>query len=257
MTKDKVNISPSVLRILAFITDFIIVSLFCKLGLIPFVLEQDWDLADNNEIWVGVLPAYFLALVFFILRDAFGGAGFGKRFLNIRTAKAVQNFPTPSIIDQLKRNITLLLLPIEIYRLLFNPLCRRLGDALAGTIVIEKALVIARIRFVSIRVLSLFAAAGFLWLTYIFAAPYQLKKTAYYRVAAEAVLANVNYSLLEDGVQPEITEISYIEGIYYIELELQHDEEKFVFDTELIKTGNTYQLLDLKPHDGADEQMDK
>lgn len=78
-----------------------------------------------------------VVLILFFLKDMIKGISIGKLLMGIAVKYDDGTMTTPKILNLFKRNLPLLILPVEIYTLFFNEDKRRLGDKFANTIVIN------------------------------------------------------------------------------------------------------------------------
>ena len=118
-------------RFIAFLIDWLIIVfpiyiyITNKVGLNPRV-------EDAIPMLIGLL----ILVILILLRDlAFGNASIGKKIMDLKVVD--ENNKKPSVLKLIKRNTTLLLVPLELISILMDKDARRMGDQLANTKVIS------------------------------------------------------------------------------------------------------------------------
>lgn len=122
------------LRLFALLVDYLLAIVLLNIA-DKLLLGAGWDLRPPPAPgWrTGWLVGGAALLV---LRDALGGRSPGKWFTGIAAVRADDPVAAPSLVACLLRNLTLVLLPVEAVLVFTDPYCRRLGDRLAGTVVV-------------------------------------------------------------------------------------------------------------------------
>lgn len=112
---------------------FYIVSALCFYLFVDFNYAGDlndiYSLFDSGFIYS--LSAFFAGIIFYLNKDIQSGRSFAKKFYNVQIVD-VETGKTASPIKCVFRNVTYVILPVELFFLVRNPE-RRLGDFIAGT----------------------------------------------------------------------------------------------------------------------------
>ncbi|MDT8446101.1 MAG: RDD family protein [bacterium] len=179
------QIATTAKRYLAFMVDYTWIMLVLA-GIYPFFLPNDWDLMGTQDLVVQLIPVYLIGLALFVLRDSIAGQSIGKAFLNLYVAKVDPNLVLADQSQRIKRNLFLILLPIEIVVMLLDDYARRLGDKYALTLVAE-VVKPPKVRRVTHKALAAMTLVSALWSLYTFAQPISIKKSQGYLMASEAL----------------------------------------------------------------------
>lgn len=196
-------------RFLAFMIDYTWIMLVLA-GAYPFFLPEQWDRLGTGELVPHLIPVYILGVALFLLRDSFGGQSIGKAFLNLYVAKVDKELPVAEQSQRIKRNLFLVLLPVEIFFMLKDDYARRLGDKFALTLVAE-VVKPPKVRRVTHKALAAMTLVSALWTLYIIGQPVAIKKTQGYAIASEAAL---NYGPLQEAVG-SFSEFTYWPDVSY------------------------------------------
>ena len=124
------------LRLFALIVDYMAIVVGVKLLQQLFMGDQ-WDLAPSGTTGE-TLPVGWLALLVLgvLVRDMPNGSSIGKWMSGIQVAKLIRMDRPPPLGMLALRNLAMVLLPLEAVLVFTDPYYRRLGDRLAGTVVI-------------------------------------------------------------------------------------------------------------------------
>ena len=178
-----VTLSPHHLRLFALIIDYLIIVIVLNLG-DQIAMGEHWDLrplptgdSPNLLRWIGG------AVMLFLVKDAMFGRSPGKWFTGIAIRRADDPRSAPVRTGLLKRNVALLLLPVEAVLVFTDPHYRRLGDRWAGTVVI----VPPRVTRLGRRVLAFSILVLGVLLTAFLVAPWNMRRTAAYQEAERIV----------------------------------------------------------------------
>lgn len=183
--EEKKIIATSAKRVFAFVVDYSIVALIL-MGAHPLFLPVDWDLISYNQVLVALVPVYILGLVIFILKDSIKGVSLGKALLNIQITMVDENFSKPDFYKLILRNLFIILFPIEIYLLLMDKHCRRLGDKYTGTMVIDHVRP-PTVRQLTTKLVAVTLVFATLWMIFTLFRPVAIKKNSGYRVTEKAI----------------------------------------------------------------------
>jgi uncharacterized RDD family membrane protein YckC len=130
-------LAPQHLRLFALIVDYLLAVALLN-GVDKLLLGAEWDL---RPIAGGPLRAGWLlgAAALLLLRDVPRGQSPGKWFTGIAVARADDPALLPPLWARVLRNATLPLLPVEAVLVFVDRYGRRLGDRLAGTVMVAQA----------------------------------------------------------------------------------------------------------------------
>lgn len=156
------------------------------MGAHPLFLPLEWDLLPYEEVLKQLLPIYLIGLTLFLCKDVVGGVSPGKGLLNLRVARVDEGFPQPSIAKLILRNFFIILLPIELFFLLMDKHCRRLGDKYMGTMVVERIRP-AVVRHLTVKMMAVMLAFATLWMTFTFCTPFGIKRSSGYLITVESI----------------------------------------------------------------------
>ncbi len=208
-TKSEANktLATSAKRFFAFIVDYSIVALLL-MGAHPLFLPVDWDLINYDQVLVKLSPVYFLGILLLLLKDSVRGISLGKALLNIQVTRVDEGFTKPGFNQLLLRNLFILALPVEIYLILMDQHCRRLGDKFAGTMVIDHVKP-PEVRVLTTKLVAVMLVFATLWMTFTLCIPVAIKKSSGYRMSEQAILnsSDVGRStgeILSFGYWPEV-----------------------------------------------------
>lgn len=90
-----------------------------------------WLSAHNVGDWAIYLPMVVLA----IFKDI-SGKSVGKHATNIKIVCSNDNMSSPNVFKKILRNITIIILPVEVFMIMFGK--TRIGDRIAKTKIIEQ-----------------------------------------------------------------------------------------------------------------------
>lgn len=199
------RLAPQHLRMFALIVDYLLI-----LALLKFweqlTLGTHWDLQPQLHIGQGPSPGWFIGMGLLVLcRDLTGGRSPGKWLAGISIGKADDLGKSPPIWNLVLRNALLVLLPVEGVLVFTDPYCRRLGDKVAGTVVVIPAREtppMRRLLLLSILFLSTLLASFLL-------ARMNLYRSSAYQTAERAILADADVARqvgnpVEPGSNPNI-----------------------------------------------------
>jgi len=240
------HVATSAKRYLAAMIDYTWIMLVMA-GVYPLFLPDNWDLVSDNVILVKLIPVYLVGAALAVLRDTFGGQSIGKAFLGLYVSNLDKEMTLSSQTQRIKRNLVLILLPVEIFVMLFDPYCRRLGDKWANTLVIdlEKP---PKVRRITHKALAGMTVICTLWSLYVYTQPVSIKKGSHYILAVDAVkdaavVADKVGRVVEIGYWPSV-EYAFDHSTYGLNVIGSKGEVKaeVVLDTE----GDTPKLVEVR-----------
>lgn len=129
-------LAPHHLRLFALIIDYLLAIVMLNLAH-KASLGAHWDL--NPQPFSGdQSPALWFAaaMVVLLAKDGLNGRSPGKWFMGIAVVRANDPAAVPGLPRLVLRNLTLAILPLEAVAVFMDRYYRRLGDRLAGTVVV-------------------------------------------------------------------------------------------------------------------------
>jgi uncharacterized RDD family membrane protein YckC len=175
-------LAPHHLRLFAFLLDYLTIIAGLKLAEQIF-LGDGWDLRMAAEA-TRVFPLWWIVTTagLFLSKDVLG-ASLGKWVLGISVRRRDRPHTSPPPWRAVARNLSLVLLPADLYSLFCDAQLRRFGDRWFGTVVV--------VRDPALPVVGRAFGLGSLFLGFILAAllvtSWNLRRTSAYQVAQQAV----------------------------------------------------------------------
>jgi len=203
------QIATSAKRYLAFMIDYTWIMLALA-GIYPLFLPDNWDLATSKDILVHLIPVYGIGIALVLLRDSFRGQSIGKVFLNLYVSNLDKEMTLASQGQRIKRNLTLVILPVEVFAMLFDKYCRRYGDKWAKTLVIDMQKP-PKVRRITHKALGGMTVICTLWSLYVYTQPVSIKKASHYQLA----LAAVKDSAVVAEEVGEVRDVGYWPSVQY------------------------------------------
>jgi uncharacterized RDD family membrane protein YckC len=155
--------------------------------------QEHWDLKQQARSWLDLTWFYGGVMLFLVFRDLPQNGSPGKRMLGMCLRK-IDNLHERVPKDQLfKRNLSLFILPWEAWEIFQDPYGRRLGDRLAGTVVIDNPNAMRPMRRLLLSNLLFF---GFFIIALGLQQP-NMRKTSAFQVAYEVVSQDLRYLELQ------------------------------------------------------------
>ena len=135
VNQERIQVSSKGKRLFALLIDFIFALLLANTFVNVF-REENWDIASQTSGLYGLLPFYGGIVLVLFFKDIFGRS-LGKILLGMTIKKIddMEQQPTPAVL--IKRNLMLLLFPVEGVVILRDSYARRLADKWWGTVVID------------------------------------------------------------------------------------------------------------------------
>ena len=172
-------LAPHHLRLFAIIVDYLLIITLLKL-IDQLALGEHWDLQPVVEDAPLISPWWVAGLALLVIcKDIFYGRSVGKWLAGIAVAAPPDLARAPGLYRNLLRNLTLLLLPLDAIFLFIDAHGRRLGDRLAGTVVVIPANVPHLMRRLTAMAILFLAVM----LTSFLTAPWNMKRSAAYQTA--------------------------------------------------------------------------
>ena len=135
INQERIQVSSKGKRLFALLIDFIFALLLANTFVNVF-REENWDLASQTSGFYGLLPFYGGIVLVLFFKDIFGRS-LGKILLGMTIRKIDDMEQQSTLADLIKRNLMLLLFPVEGVVLLRDSYARRLADKWWGTVVID------------------------------------------------------------------------------------------------------------------------
>ena len=184
VNKNRIQVSSKGKRLFALLIDFIFALLLAN-TLVQVFREEHWDIATQTSSIYGLFPYYGgIALVLFF-KDIFGRS-LGKILLGMTIRKIDDMEQQPALAVLIKRNLTILIFPVEGVITLRDDYARRLSDKWWGTVVIDDRNALRgtlRILLGNIILFGFFSIA-------IISQRSGIEKTAVFQTAEQAIRSN-------------------------------------------------------------------
>jgi hypothetical protein len=161
-TSPRLRASSKGKRLFGLLIDLVLIILILN-TLDNLFRQEHWDLKQQSRSWMDLTWFYGGVMSFILFRDLSPNGSPGKRMLGMRLRK-IENLHERVPKNRLiKRNFSLSILPWEAWEIFRNPYGRRLGDRLAGTVVIDhpqamrpmRRLVLSNLLFFSFFIVAL------------------------------------------------------------------------------------------------------
>ncbi|MCH8075136.1 MAG: RDD family protein [SAR324 cluster bacterium] len=126
------SLAPHHQRLFALILDYLLVVMTLNVAQ-KILLGMDMELNAPSMPWWALLAPGAVLIAF---KDTLGGVSPGRWITGIAVVSAADPGSAPSWRRLALRNLFLILLPLEAAMVFFDPFYRRLGDRVAGTVVV-------------------------------------------------------------------------------------------------------------------------
>ena len=135
INQERIQVSSKGKRLFALLIDFIFALLLANTIVYVFRKEH-WDIVTQTSGFYGLLPFYGGIVLVLFFKDFFGRS-LGKILLGMTIKKIDDMEQQPTLAVLIKRNLMLLLFPVEGMVILRDSYARRLADKWWGTVVID------------------------------------------------------------------------------------------------------------------------
>ena len=135
INQERIQVSSKGKRLFALLIDFIFALLLANTFINVF-REEHWDIVSQTSGFYGLLPFYGGIVLVLFFKDFFGRS-LGKILLGMTIKKIDDMEQQPTLAVLIKRNLMLLLFPVEGVVILRDSYARRLADKWWGTVVID------------------------------------------------------------------------------------------------------------------------
>ena len=135
VNQSRLQVSSKGKRMFALLIDFIFALLLANTFVHVF-REEHWDIVTQTSGFYGLLPFYGSIALVLLFKDIFGRS-LGKILLGMTIRKIDDLEQQVTLAVLIKRNLTILLFPVEGAVILRNSYARRLADKWWGTVVID------------------------------------------------------------------------------------------------------------------------
>ena len=197
--KNRPKVSSKGKRLFALLLDSIFALLLAN-TLVQSIRKEHWDLEMQSRDLSDLLPFYGGIFFVLIFKDIFGRS-LGKILLGMTIRKIDDFSARPPLLVLLKRNLSLLVFPLEGVVLLRDGYARRLADKRWNTVVLEDQKAIRIILRILLGNIILF---GFFSVAILFQRS-GIAKTAAYQTAEHAIRSHSSLQLVLEHA-PEIEE---------------------------------------------------
>ena len=181
VNQERIQVSSKGKRLFALLIDFIFALLLANTFVNVF-REENWDIASQTSGLYGLLPFYGGIVLVLFFKDIFGRS-LGKILLGMTIKKIDDMEQQPTLAVLIKRNLMLLLFPVEGVVILRDSYARRLADKWWGTVVIDDRNALRGILRILLGNIILF---GF-FLIAIISQRSGIEKTAIFQTAEQAI----------------------------------------------------------------------
>ena len=135
VNQERIQVSSKGKRLFAVLIDFIFALLLANTFVNVF-REEHWDIVTQTSGFYGLLPFYGGIVLVLFFKDIFGRS-LGKILLGMTIRKIDDLEQRPTLAVLIKRNLMMLLFPVEGTVILRDSYARRLADKWWGTVVID------------------------------------------------------------------------------------------------------------------------
>jgi len=135
VNQERIQVSSKGKRLFAVLIDFIFALLLANTFVNVF-REEHWDIVTQTSGFYGLLPFYGGIVLVLLFKDIFGRS-LGKILLGMTIRKIDDMEQQPTLAVLFKRNLMMLLFPVEGTVILRDSYARRLADKWWGTVVID------------------------------------------------------------------------------------------------------------------------
>ena len=135
VNQERIQVSSKGKRLFALLIDFIFALLLANTFINVF-REEHWDIVSQTSGFYGLLPFYGGIVLVLFFKDFFGRS-LGKILLGMTIKKIDDMEQQPTLAVLIKRNLMLLLFPVEGVVILRDSYASRLADKWWGTVVID------------------------------------------------------------------------------------------------------------------------
>ena len=135
VNQERIKVSSKGKRLFGLLIDFIFALLLANTFINVF-REEHWDIVSQTSGFYGLLPFYGGIVLVLFFKDFFGRS-LGKILLGMTIKKIDDMEQQPTLAVLIKRNLMLLLFPVEGVVILRDSYARRLADKWWGTVVID------------------------------------------------------------------------------------------------------------------------
>ena len=135
VNQERIQVSSKGKRLFAVLIDFIFALLLANTFVNVF-REEHWDIVTQTSGFYGLLPFYGGIVLVLLFKDI-SGRSLGKILLGMTIRKIDDMEQRPTLAVLIKRNLMMLLFPVEGTVILRDSYARRLADKWWGTVVID------------------------------------------------------------------------------------------------------------------------
>ena len=135
LNQKRIQVSSKGKRLFALLIDFIFALLLAN-TIVHVFREEHWDIVTQTSGFLGLLPYYGGIALVLLFKDIFGRS-LGKILLGMTIRKIDDMEQQPTLAVLFKRNVMMLLFPVEGTVILRDSYARRLADKWWGTVVLD------------------------------------------------------------------------------------------------------------------------
>ena len=181
VNQNRIQVSSKGKRLFALLIDFIFALLLAN-TIVHVFREEHWDIVSQPSGFIGLLP-YYGGIALVLLFKDISGRSLGKILLGMTIRKIDDLEQSPTLAVLIKRNLMILLFPVEGAVILRDSYARRLADKWWKTVVINDRNAIRgtlRILLGNIILFGFFSIA-------IISQRSGIEKTAVFQIAEQAI----------------------------------------------------------------------
>ena len=183
-------------RTVAFLIDhFVLTFLMTSIALLT--LGTDFlDSGGAEDITLTIIAVLIPGSFIYFSKDSFGGISPGKWIMGVMVRENESDEKTPSFGKLFIRNLSIVIWPVEVIALILNSNKRRLGDILAGAVVLENKNKAKKSKRITALIFIFAVFYGFIFL-FVGSA---MKDSEAYKIAIQSIEENENIIKKSGGI---------------------------------------------------------
>ncbi|WMJ72043.1 cytochrome c oxidase assembly factor Coa1 family protein [Cytophagaceae bacterium ABcell3] len=236
-------------RFLALLIDHFTITFFIVAASFMFTEQGQFDNDNINKTYGTLTFIFSIGLLFYFAKDSLKGISFGKWVLGIMVRRENDPLLAPSTIKLFVRNLMIVLWPVELLVLAFSKEKKRIGDKLAGTIVLNNPDKSQKLP----RIIAVAGVGSVFFIFTLFFTAHTMKGSDAYKLAVQEIESNEDiiqvvgsiegYGMLPAG------NISITNGLGEAELQIKVIGSKKVLNIQVVlekEPNEDWKLLDIQ-----------